>query len=198
VQNLRATAGALAAPLLHEVRATTLEGLTMKAELTEDWCMNMAKIEARADELHEGCKMPMEQAQELADSEMSEGRKALLAAFGAASAAREQGLRGQYPKAACVLAEEVFNLRAALRQKSAEYDDMKSLLLGNARNLNLEGERAREHLRLAIDHIAALNGALEDLASLGATIAICGTKYDDAAARMVLMPNAEVTGNARR
>ena len=119
-------------------------------------------------------------------SEMSESRKALLAAFGAASAAREQDLRGQYPKAAIVLAEEVFSLRAALRQKHAEYDDMKSLLLGNARNLNLEGERAREHLRLAIDHIAALNGALEDLASLGATIAICGTKYDDAAARKVL------------
>ncbi len=126
-------------------------------------------------------------------SELSESRKALLAAFGAASAAREQGLRGQYPKAAIVLAEEVFSLRAALRQKHAEYEDMKSLLLGNARNLNLEGERAREHLKLAIDHIAALNGALEDLASLGATIAICGTKYDDAAARAVLRPN--VGGN---
>ncbi len=81
---------------------------------------------------------------------------------------------------------------AALRQKHAEYDDMKSLLLGNARNLNLEGERAREHLKLAIDHIAALNGALEDLARLGATIAICGTKYDDAAARAVLRPNVRV------
>jgi hypothetical protein len=85
------------------------------------------------------------------------------------------------------------SVRAALRQKHAEYDDMKSLLLGNARNLNLEGERAREHLKLAIDHIAALNGALEDLATLGATIAICGTKYDDAAARAVLRPN--VGGN---
>lgn len=53
---------------------------------------------------------------------------------------------------------------------------------------------AREHLRLAIDHIAALNGALEDLASLGATIAICGTKYDDAAAREVLRPNVPLTG----
>lgn len=77
-------------------------------------------------------------------SEMSESRKALLAAFGAASAAREQDLRGQYPKAAIVLAEEVFSLRAALRQKHAEYDDMKSLLLGNARNLNLNGEQARQ------------------------------------------------------
>ena len=130
-------------------------------------------------------------------SEMSESRKSLLAAFGAASAAREQDLRGQYPKAAIVLAEEVFSLRAALRQKHAEYEDMKSLLLGNARNLNLEGERAREHLKLAIDHIAALNGALEDLASLGATIAICGTKYDDAAARAVLRPNVELTGLRR-
>ncbi len=116
----------------------------MNAELTKEWCMNMAKIEARAEELHEGCQMPMEQAHDLAASEMSEGRKALLAAFGAAAAAREQDLRGQYPKAARVLAEEVFSLRAALRQKCAEYDDMKSLLLGNARNLNLEGEQARQ------------------------------------------------------
>jgi hypothetical protein len=81
---------------------------------------------------------------------MSESRKALLAAFGAASAAREQDLRGQYPKAAIVLAEEVFSLRAALRQKHAEYDDMKSLLLGNARNLNLERERLHAALQLAV------------------------------------------------
>lgn len=47
----------------------------------------------------------------------------------------------------------------------------------------------RHHLRLAVEHIAALTGALEDLASLGATVAICGTKYDDAAARKVLGPN---------
>jgi hypothetical protein len=100
--------------------------------------------ERRAEELHEGCQMPMEQARELAASEMSESRKALLTAFGAAAAAREQDLRGQYPKAARVLAEEVFSLRAALRQKCAEYDDMKSLLLGSARNLNLEGEQARQ------------------------------------------------------
>lgn len=33
--------------------------------------MNMAKIEARAAELHEGCQMPMEQARELAASEAS-------------------------------------------------------------------------------------------------------------------------------
>lgn len=70
-------------------------------------------------------------------------------------------------------------------------EDARPLLMEqwNTRNLNIEGERAREHLRLAIDHIAALNGALEDLASLGATICICGTKYDDAAAREVLRPN---------
>ena len=47
----------------------------------------------------------------------------------------------------------------------------------------------REHLQLAVDHIAALTGALDDLASLGATVAICGTKYDDTAARKVLGPN---------
>jgi len=122
----------------------------MKAELNKEWCMNMAKIEARAAELHEGCQMPMEQARELAASEMSESRKALLTAFGAAAAAREQDLRGQYPKAARVLAEEVFSLRAALRQKCAEYDDMKSLLLGNARNLNLERERLHAALQLAV------------------------------------------------
>lgn len=123
----------------------------MKVKFTKDWCMNMANIEARAAELHEGCRMPMDQAQELAASEMSEGRKALLAAFGAAAAAREQDLRGQYPKAAIVLAEEVFSLRAALRQKSAEYDDMKSLLLGNVRNVHLEGERAREVLHRMLE-----------------------------------------------
>ena len=94
-------------------------------------------------------------------SEMSESREALLAAFGAASAAREQDLRGQYPKAARVLAEEVFRLRAALRQKHAEYDDMKSLLLGNARNLNLELERTR--LRAAqAESVMPLIGPLLD------------------------------------
>ena len=113
----------------------------------------------------------------------------LAAAFGAADAAEEQDLRGYYPMAARVLADEVRKQRAKMDQMHAEYEDMKRLLLGNARNLNLEGELAREHLRLAIDHIAALNGALEDLASLGATVAICGTKYDDAAARKVLRPN---------
>jgi hypothetical protein len=41
----------------------------MKVELTKEWCMNMAKIEARAAELKEGCQMPMEQARELAASE---------------------------------------------------------------------------------------------------------------------------------
>jgi len=41
----------------------------MKVEFTKDWCMNMANIEARAAELHEGCQMPMEQARELATSE---------------------------------------------------------------------------------------------------------------------------------
>ena len=90
------------------------------------------------------------------------------------------------PAAVLALIDDIDALKFALDQKRAEYEDMKSLLLGNTRNLHLEGERAREHLRLAIDHIAALNGALEDLASLGATIAICGTKYNDAAARQAL------------
>ena len=43
----------------------------MKVELTKDWCMNVAKIEARAAELHEGCRMPMEQARAIAASEAS-------------------------------------------------------------------------------------------------------------------------------
>jgi len=43
----------------------------MKVELAKEWCMNMAKIEARAAELHEGCRMPIEQARELAASEAS-------------------------------------------------------------------------------------------------------------------------------
>ena len=112
-------------------------------------------------------------------SELSESRKALLAAFGAASAAREQDLRGQYPKAAIVLAEEVFSLRAALRQKCAEYDDMKSLLLGNVRNVHLEGERAREVLRRILE----------------APTTQIGTTWKDAARQgLALGPNAEVTG----
>ena len=198
----------------------------MKVELTKEWCMNMAKIETRADdaatmcvwcetrvpgacksrydtltcthrvfvptaeqwdsavearaaELHEGCRMPMEQAQELAASEMSEGRKALLAAFGAAAAAREQDLRGQYPKAARVLADEVFSLRAALRQKQAEYDDMKSLLLGNVRNMHLEGERAREVLRRMLE---------------APTTQISTTWKDAARQGLALGPNAKLNG----
>jgi len=151
----------------------------MKVKFTKDWCMNMANIEARAAELHEGCRMPMDQAQELAASEMSEGRKALLAAFGAAAAAREQDLRGQYPKAAIVLAEEVFSLRAALRQKSAEYDDMKSLLLGNVRNVHLEGERAREVLHRMLE----------------APMTQISTTWKDAARQgLALGPNAKLTG----
>ena len=151
----------------------------MKVKFTKDWCMNMANIEARAAELHEGCRMPMDQAQELAASEMSEGRKALLAAFGAAAAAREQDLRGQYPKAAIVLAEEVFSLRAALRQKSAEYDDMKSLLLGNVRNVHLEGERAREVLHRMLE----------------APMTQISTTWKDAARQgLALGPNARLSG----
>ena len=40
--------------------------------------MNMAKIEARAAELHEGCQMPMEQARELAASEATPAAGAML------------------------------------------------------------------------------------------------------------------------
>jgi hypothetical protein len=62
-----------------------------------------------------------------------------------------------------------------------EADKARREMIGE--NLVLRGQ-----LRLAIHHIAALSGALEDLARLGATIAICGTEYDDAAARKVLDP----------
>ncbi len=121
-------------------------------------------------------------------SEMSESRKALLAAFGAASAAREQDLRGQYPKAAIVLAEEVFSLRAALRQKHAEYDDMKSLLLGNARNLNLEGEKARQALRAVLSSNVGQQ-TLAQLADGQGTATEEGQAWLEAAA-LVLGPNA--------
>ena len=120
-------------------------------------------------------------------SELSESRKALLAAFGAASAAREQGLRGQYPKAARVLAEEVFSLRAALRQKQAEYADMKSLLLGNARNLNLERERLHAALQLAV---WAMRAPLDDWKGE------CERKALDAA-NAALGPNASLSGGRR-
>ena len=186
--------------------------------------MNMAKIEARAAELHESCRMPMEQARELAVSEASPDwyargqdwglADALTAgqggdwtlddiarafAAGARAGTSLEGKRTHEIECRCVALEEQADLTAihlsrmqsALDQKHAEYEDLKRCAANNARNLNLEGERVREHLRLAIDHIAALNGALEDLASLGATVAICGTKYDDAAARLALGPNVE-------
>lgn len=53
---------------LSDVLGPNLENV-MKVEFTNDWCMNMANIEARAAELHDGCQMPMEQARELAKSE---------------------------------------------------------------------------------------------------------------------------------
>jgi len=75
----------------------------------------------------------------------------LAAAFGAADAAKEQDLRGYYPMAARVLADQAKSLKFALDQKHAEYEDMKSLLLGNVRNVHLEGERAREVLRRMLE-----------------------------------------------
>ena len=74
-----------------------------------------SSVEARAAELHEGCRMPMEQARELAESEAKPTPNLeLFAAFGAADAAKEQDLRGYYPMAARVLAEEVRSLKAQL------------------------------------------------------------------------------------
>lgn len=78
----------------------------------EEWD---SSVEARAAELHEGCRMPMEQARELAESEAKPAPNLeLFAAFGAADAAKEQDLRGYYPMAARVLAEEVRSLKAQL------------------------------------------------------------------------------------
>ena len=69
-------------------------------------------------------------------------------------------------------------LRAALDQKHAEYEDMKSLLLGNVRNLNLECERLRlkcsEHQdgRLAaLERAAALERRLQEIGDLAASSA---------------------------
>lgn len=74
------------------------------------------ETERRAEQLHEGCQMPMEQARELARGEAKPAPNlALFAAFGAADAAKEQDLRGYYPMAARVLADEVRQLRAALQ-----------------------------------------------------------------------------------
>lgn len=83
----------------------------------------------------------------------------------------------------CVTPPAEFNAGQAQQAARKSFDAV-------TRNANLD-EATREHLRLAVEHIAALNGALEDLASLGATIAICGTKYDDAAAREVVARAAE-------
>ncbi len=43
-----------------------------------------------------------------------------------------------------------------------------------------------EALRKAVARIALLNDTLAQLASLGATVAICGAEYDDAEARAAL------------
>ena len=119
-----------------------------------------------------------------AQAVMSERQKAICAALGAAAAAREQDLRGQYPKAARVLAEEVFRLRKAMDQKHAEYEDMKSLLLGNARNLNLERERLHAALQLAV---WAMRAPLDDWKGE------CERKALDAA-NAAVGPNVELTG----
>jgi hypothetical protein len=41
-------------------------------------------------------------------------------------------------------------------------------------------------LQEAVDHIVTLRETIEELASLGCTVAICGTTYDEAKARAIL------------
>ena len=125
----------------------------MNVELTKDWCMNMAKIEARAAELHEGCRMPMEQARELAASEARPDWYARGQDWGLADAltngqsgewvlddiarAFAAGAAVAYAHGAAVvdkcngyivdnarLAEEVDRLREALTRGEAQYPDM--------------------------------------------------------------------------
>ena len=110
---------------------------------------------------------------------MSESQKAICAALGAAAAAREQDLRGQYPKAARVLAEEVFRLRKALDQKHAEYEDMKSLLLGNARQLHVEGERLIRELEAHRLYARALCKAVDAATDFAGTVAGGASWWDD-------------------
>lgn len=73
------------------------------------------------------------------------------------------------------------------------YDFSKHVYVGRAGALLLKADRAdasaktlHEQLRIAVAHIRALTGALDDLVSLGATVAICGTEYDEAAANKAL------------
>ena len=130
--------------------------------------MNMAKIEARAAELHEGCRMPMEQARELAASEASPDWYArgqdwgladaltngqsgdwvlddIARAFAAGASAAERAGR-----CAEALPPEVAQARQAAEYWKAEH------LAGNVRIGELHDEltetasRAADHLRRAI------------------------------------------------
>jgi hypothetical protein len=146
----------------------------MKIELTEEWCMNMAKIEARAAELHDGCQMPMEQARELAVSEASQDWYArgqdwgladaltngqsgdwvlddIARAFAAGAAAKttmkvEISQDLEILRRAMAAETEAALLRAALDQKHAEYEDLKRCAANNASNLALKLEAARREL----------------------------------------------------
>lgn len=135
----------------------------MKAELTKEWCMNMAKIEARAAELHEGCRMPMEQARAIAASEASPDWYArgqdwgladaltagqdgdwtlddIARAFAAGAAAKttmkvEISSDPEMLRRAMAAETEAALLRAALNQKHAEYEDLQRHGNNTAHNL---------------------------------------------------------------
>jgi hypothetical protein len=64
----------------------------------------------------------------------------------------------------------------------------------NMKHITERHAELMNQLQLAVQHIALLNDTLEKLASLGATIAICGAKYDDAKARSVLNVDEVVGG----
>lgn len=141
----------------------------------EEWD---SSVEARAAELHEGCRMPMEQARELAESEAKPTPNLeLFAAFGAADAAKEQDLRGYYPMAARVLAEEVRSLKAQL----AKFTPLRAKGVVDADD-NLDCWDTNPY-EICTRHVAALNE--KDPAAMWRVVDLYAVD---------LRPNAKLTG----
>ena len=185
--------------------------------------MNMAKIEARATELHEGCRMPMEQARELAASETRPDWYARGQDWGLADALTA-GQDGDWTlddiarafaagaqACAAIEGERILELecrRVALEEQS----DLTAIELNRLAELaDSEGTRAVNYLRRArkaekvLRELVALEDMrlrLHQLHEIGR-----GTDYADYhrllplawdAARLALGPNVEVTGLRRK
>jgi hypothetical protein len=193
----------------------------MKVEMTKEWCMNMAKIEARAVELHEGCRMPMEQARELAASEAgpdwyARGQGWGLAdalsncqngdwtlddiarafAAGAQAGAATESKRTLELECRCVALEEQADLTAIHLSRMRSALDQK----------HAEYEDLQRHGNNTAHNLARMQFALQRLADAADTLGVnhfgSDWRSDEVqelqaatrAARLTLGPNVEVTG----